>query len=226
MKIFLCPFAGGTKASYNIFLKYWNNIESMTCNYKGRDGKNQCKDFKTMVKDCLDQCYKFIEDEEYVIFGHSMGAYVAYEVAYQMQYIYDNPPVKVFISGEPSPKPEFCIEEFNTDEALMEYLHFMGGTDNRLLSDAGFLETLLARLRSDFHLMNSYDSRKKVMKIETDMIWMYGIKDKSFESKTVEQWSNKITGTFKKELFKGGHFYFYDDPKRTADFIEKNLYLQ
>ncbi|MDD3361802.1 MAG: alpha/beta fold hydrolase [Hespellia sp.] len=225
MKVVLCPFAGGTKTSYKIFFKYWNNVEAMTCDYKGRNGRNQYRDFKNAVKDCLKQCHEFIGDDEYVIFGHSMGAFVAYEVAYQMQYIYENPPVKILISGEPSPDPEPCTEEFETDEELKEYLLEMGGTDERLLNDAEFLKTILARMRGDFHLLNSYDSKKKVMKLNTDMVWMYGDKDKNFEAKTVEQWASKITGKFKKQIFKGGHFYFYDNPKQSAEFIERKLSL-
>lgn len=223
MKVVFCPFAGGTKSSYNCLSRYWSEIDTMTLDYKGRDGQDTYKDFKQAVKDCLKQCFAFVGEDEYAIFGHSMGTFIAWEVAYQMQYIYDHPPVKILISGEPSPRPGRCMEEFEGDEELKQYLKEMGGTEESLIEDRIFIKSILNRMRGDFHLLNTYEAKNRVLKLDSDMIWMYGNRDKQYDADTIELWQKKVSGRFDRKIFEGGHFYFFEHPQQFADFIENNL---
>jgi len=209
-----------------MLIQYWTGIDSMVCRYQGRDGADHYRDFKEAVRDCLRQCYEFVGEEDYVMFGHSLGAFLAYEVACQMQYIYDNSPCKLFISGEPSPIPGGCSEEFGTDEELKDYLRHLGGTDERILTDEAFIGMIFRRMRGDFHLINTYHPKPKAWKLNTDMVWLYGREDKDFREDNLDLWSRSVTGDFHKKIFDGGHFYFYDHPEDVAEFIRHNVEME
>ena len=88
MKLFCFPHAGG---SASIYLK-WNNVlgdnlelEIIPLEYKGhgfRMDEDFYVDFNEMVEDMLSYTLnKLNPDESFMLFGHSMGAYVAFKIA-------------------------------------------------------------------------------------------------------------------------------------------------
>lgn len=88
MKLFCFPHAGG---SSSIYLK-WNNVientsklEIIPLEYKGhgyRMDEDFYNDFDEMVGDMLKSVLdKLVLGDPFMIFGHSMGAYVAFKIA-------------------------------------------------------------------------------------------------------------------------------------------------
>lgn len=86
MKIILFPYSGGNKNSYKKIISFFDpKCKYLAIELRGRGdkrGKPFCVEFETVVKELNKEVEQFIQkDEDIIFYGHSLGAYLAWEVA-------------------------------------------------------------------------------------------------------------------------------------------------
>ncbi len=88
MKLITLPFAGGTATYYNNWkIYFYKKIELVSIELAGRGNrinKPVNQDINDMVENIFDILIENINDE-FMIFGHSMGALLAYELAVKLK---------------------------------------------------------------------------------------------------------------------------------------------
>lgn len=143
------------------------------------------------------------------LFGHSMGAVVAFEFAR----IAEQRGVavrKLWVSAGPVPSTVATLPELPTDDAtLLADLAESGGTDPRLLADEEFAALLLSAARCDYAALNRYDCQDGV-RIRADIHAVGGRSDHRVDGASLRRWANHTTGSFTLCFFEGGHFYLED----------------
>lgn len=228
MKIICFPHAGGNASSYTAIEKYFTGkIEFITYEYDGHGRKRnqeQYKDFKSAVRKIVDDMVSEILDghESYCLLGHSMGAYIALEVSYQLQQIYDYPPKLIYISGQSSPiniKNKY-VEADN--DRFMEYIVSLGGIDSRIAQDTESLTYLLEPTRNDLRLLTTYHPSIKNVKLKSDLYVMYGKQDVEIDVSELKLWKDVTCGNIEIKEFEGGHFYITEG-MQVAYYIENVL---
>ncbi|CAN5400861.1 alpha/beta fold hydrolase [soil metagenome] len=143
------------------------------------------------------------------LFGHCMGALVAFEFAR----IADGSGVVVdhlWASASQAPSAVATSPRVpTTDRELLSDMVDLGGTDPRLLADADFIDMLLPSLRADYSAWNRY-TRAADVQIRADIHVLGGLADGRVQADPLRQWQHHTSGDFTFEMFDGGHFYLND----------------
>jgi surfactin synthase thioesterase subunit len=140
------------------------------------------------------------------LFGHSMGAVVAFEFAR----IAESRGVMVqrlWVSAGPAPCTVAGMPELpTTDDALLADIADLGGTDPELLADEEFAELLTTAVRADYQAINRYDCARGI-RIRADICVLGARDDDRVDTAALRRWEEHTAGAFELSLYDGGHFY-------------------
>ncbi len=150
-------------------------------------------------------------DAPYAIFGHSLGAVIAIEVARALEHGASVPPTWVGVSGRAAPSFQGQLrgrlDELD-DEALLSELISLGGTPERVQDAPAFLERFLRIARADLRAVDSYAPHPDRRPISSPVTVFGGEADPRAPEHMLGAWSRETTGQLRRRLFPGGHFYF------------------
>jgi surfactin synthase thioesterase subunit len=143
------------------------------------------------------------------LFGHSMGAVVAFEFA-KIAESRGAAVEKLWASAAPAPcaveaKPDLPTSH---DDLLVDMTDF-GGTDAELLADPEFAELLVTAMRADYAAINRYTCAPDVQ-IAADISALGAHGDMRVDASELQRWSGHTTGAFDLDWYDGGHFYLDD----------------
>lgn len=160
-----------------------------------------------------------------VLFGHSMGATVAYETALRLDAA-GQPPHALIVSGRPAP----AYEETGTlhradDAALIDDLERLA-TDPAsvavLRAEPGLAELVLPALRADYQAVETYRQRPAPA-LRCPVLALISTADPTTTVAQAQQWAQVTDGDFTLRTFPGGHFYLDDQPGAVAEAITPHL---
>lgn len=143
------------------------------------------------------------------LFGHSMGAVVAFEFAGVAE-AHGTAVQKLWASAGPPPCVVADMPELPTsDDGLLADIADLGGTDPALLADEEFSQLLTTAVRADYQAFNRYEPSPDV-RIGADIHALGGRDDHRIKTDVLRLWERHTTGSYELSLYDGGHFYVYD----------------
>ena len=143
----------------------------------------------------------------YALFGHSMGALLAYGIA-QYQRAHSRPlPQAMFVSASPAPstRDPNRFADKNDDAALIADLRRQGGTPEELFGNEDLLRLALDTLGSDYRVCESFRffaSEPLSMPLHA----LAGRQD-DITAERIEAWRREAGSVFTLDWFDGGHFF-------------------
>jgi medium-chain acyl-[acyl-carrier-protein] hydrolase len=158
-------------------------------------------------------------DTPLVLFGHSGGALLAFEVARELGKRRGATVAHLVVSGQPAPDvaPAEILHTL-PDEAFHRRLAELGGTAAHLLADPDLLRLVTPTLRADFLLWESYEFRAGVP-LPVPITAFGGVDDDRFGPDLLRTWAGHTSGGFQLRSFPGGHFYLLDRPADVVSAI-------
>jgi surfactin synthase thioesterase subunit/glycosyltransferase involved in cell wall biosynthesis len=152
----------------------------------------------------------------FAFFGHSMGAVIAYELAYYLRKSGQPVPLKLYVSGARAPHfrlnhiagPEPSGEEF------LEQLRRLEGIPASIFDDRTALHALLPQLRADASLYRRYVYTGRDP-LAVPIQAYGGSTDPNISAGQLDAWRSHTTAEFAMKQFTGGHFYL-DSPSQRA----------
>ena len=213
-RLFCLPFAGGTALTYRPWVTLAPpELELCPIQLPGRDNRQQEPAFRRMC-DLVDALADALEphlDLPYGLFGHSMGARVAFELARRLRTRGAPAPIHLFVSGSRAPHIPSGIADLHsmTDAALIEELRAIGGTPDEILEDAPTMAKLLPVVRADFEVLETYrfDGADR---IACDITAYRGASDRCASREGTEAWERLTSGRFALKTFPGQHFFIIE----------------
>jgi pyochelin biosynthesis protein PchC len=208
------PHAGGSASFFND----WAGLlppgaELFAVRYPGREDRILDPLAGTMddIVDPVVRACSELGGAPLALFGHSMGAAVAYEVAQRLGPLMDGRLAALFVSGYPGPGYDERRRDLATlsDSELVEDMHVLGGTNPAVLASPELRQLFLPAVRSDYRILA--DHRITVRRIiEAPVIAYYGDQDEDIEQQSISAWSTVTNSAFTEHRFSGGHFYLIE----------------
>lgn len=149
------------------------------------------------------------------LFGHSMGAVVAFEFA-RVAEEHHVAVEKLCVSAGPAPAVVAELHNLPTsDDGLCADLVELGGIDPQLLDDQEFRELVLAAARCDYRALNQYECGADA-RIRANIDAVGGAHDERVDTASLRRWAGHTQGVFSLKLFDGGHFYVHEHVDNVA----------
>lgn len=227
-KIFLIPYAGATSFAY---FKWKSLLEKNFKPYFVELAGRGTRSDDTFYKDCdeaADDISEFIksnieETDEYCIFGHSMGALLAFETYYKLEEKKIKLPYHMFFSGKESPELNYLnkkIYDLN-DEKFLNIISLYGAIPKVLYTEE-MKNIFLPIFRNDFKIINNYRFKNKNNKIMCDISIFYGDNDFSVKASDIKLWRNHVGKQYHAFSFSGGHFFINDEYPAIIEIINES----
>ncbi|WP_393062911.1 thioesterase II family protein [Streptomyces sp. LN549] len=219
------PHAGGSASYFHgVSSALAPDVDVVAIQYPGRQDRRR-EPFLDSIGALADGAYEALgpwTDRPLALFGHSMGAMVAFEVAGRLARD-ATAPVGLFTSGRRAPS-RFRDENVHLldDAGVMAELNRLDGTDAQLLDDAELREMILPALRSDYHAVETYRyvPREKL----SCPVWaLVGDDDPKTTVDEARAWGEHTSGPFELTVFAGGHFYLNAQSGAVIDLVRSRL---
>lgn len=209
----LCLSHAGGSASYFFAVSraLSPDIDVLAAQYPGRQDRlrEPCLNSVDDLADGLVAALEPLLDRPIMIFGHSLGATLGFEVARRLERA-GRTPVALFASGRPAPhriRPERTY--LATDAELVANMWKLGGTDAALLDDEDILAMVLPAIRADYTAAETYTYRPGPP-LTCPVIALTGDNDPKATVEEVAAWREHTSGDFELAVYPGAHFYLND----------------
>ena len=217
IQLLVLPHAVGSLGSYIKFKKIKNlNLINYELPGRGTRFGESIKDMSQITNEAIE----YIDfSREYILFGHSMGALIAYEICCAIEEGNFPKPIKIILSGQNPPVFNEELNDFKmfTIDESINYFGEMGGTSKEVLNNTEMMDIYTDILNKDLLFLNQYLKKFQFKKIETDLEIWFGKEDESLSTKNRSNWKNFTNGKCDFLQFEGGHFYInellLDTPK-------------
>ncbi|MEU4657825.1 alpha/beta fold hydrolase [Streptomyces sp. NPDC023723] len=156
------------------------------------------------------------------LFGHSMGAVVAYETARAWEGL-GRLPLPLFVSGAPSPgghRPDDL--HLREEDELVRVLRRLGGTAAEILDDPELRAVWLPDIRRDFRLLDTY-RHLEGPPLRCPVTALTGREDPEAPLDSVRRWRSYTASSFELCTFPGGHFYLVEEKERLVGEVLRRL---
>lgn len=167
----------------------------------------------------LDAALRPLGDRPLVLFGHSLGALVAWELARHWEAVGDAAPRvrRLVVAACPAPaRIERHAEGLHALplEALAERLRRFGGTPPALLENRELLRLLAPTIQADFALFETY-RHVDPTPLAAPILALAGRDDAEVALDDVAAWREATRGEFACQVLPGDHFFPRAEPAAT-----------
>ena len=158
------------------------------------------------------------------MFGHSLGAIVAFELARRLRSAGRPLPVHLFVAGSPAPdlRQRLDLGELPSAE-LWAKLRTLRGTPTGVLDSPELRELVEPMLRTDFVLSDRYAYREQ-SPLPCPITVLRGAADRGVSAAQAAGWARHTVGPCVIEVFDGDHFFIASARDRVIALVERTLH--
>ncbi|MGW1072812.1 thioesterase II family protein [Streptomyces sp. NPDC002537] len=184
--------------------------------YPGREGRflEDCaKDWDELAADAT-ECVLSAVDGPYVLFGHSMGGWMAFEAATRIERDGGPAPEALVVSSCNAPDRGLTPRDMfpamqDTDAELLTWMKSNGLMPAHVLGDPDLEEMALELMRADIEVRDTFRHTPDA-KVRASLQMLSATDDSVIEADAGEQWRALALGDYRHDVLPGGHFYTPD----------------
>lgn len=206
------PHAGGVASFYVPLSRSLSPaVEVLAVQYPGRQDRwrEACVDSVEGLADGIVRELGAWTDRPLALFGHSMGAAVAFEVALRLEER-GTGAIALFASGRRGPAVHQYAppdeKAYVDDEVLLAEVRRLGGPHATLLENAELRRVTMPSVRADYRAATAYRYRGD-RSLRCPVVALAGDADPVAPIRQVRAWVAQAAGSFELCVFPGGHFY-------------------
>jgi medium-chain acyl-[acyl-carrier-protein] hydrolase len=227
VRLFCLPYAGGGPSVYLPWAPLLSpGIELLSVNLPGRAARLAEPPIRRMpelVARLLPDTMARL-DRPYALFGHSLGAHVAYELACVLRDHGAPSPQALVVSARRAPQ----LPERNTlpsrldDAALLRMARTVYGLRDEIDQHPELVPVILPALRADFEIADSY-SHVAGPPLACPVVALGGLDDDTVDPAELRAWRAVTTGSFEMRLLPGGHFFIHAHAAAVTTIVAAQL---
>ncbi len=219
------PHAGGSATFYFPVSRSMSPaVDVLAIQYPGRQDRRaeKCIDDIGGLADRVVAELRHLTDRPVALFGHSMGATLAFEVACRLE-ADGVAPLSLFASGRhaPSLHRDEAVH-LRSDDGLVAELKTLSGTEAGVLGDEEMLRMILPAVRSDYKAAESYRCQPG-RTLDCPIVAIVGDDDPKASIEETRAWAGHTTAQFELHVFSGGHFYLNSHAAAVMRIIAKRI---
>ena len=211
VRLFCFPFAGGGASVF----RGWERdlppgVDVFAAQYPGHETRIAEAPFHELraLLDSLDEAIAPWLDRPFALFGHSMGALVAFELVRKLRREGRAQPKQLFVSARRAPHlpPSRPDVHDKSDEELIAELQRISAFPAEVLEHPELMQLLLPIVRADFQLVETHqhaDEAPLVIPITA----FAGRRDAVVRVDQVEAWREHTNGAFALHEIDGDHLF-------------------
>lgn len=227
LKVFCFPYAGG---SAFVFKKWADHLPStvqlIPVELPGRGARLKEPPYvslPSLIGDLEGLIWSLL-DKPFVLFGHSMGAIIAFELARYLRRKYDCEPQALFISGRRAPQiPNSDPINYNLpkDEFIKELIE-LDGTPKEVIEHEELMDMMIPLLRADFQLTQTYEYTADIP-LQCPIAVYGGLEDHHVPREVLLPWKEMTSSNFSLHMLPGDHFFLRSSQTQLLALLAREL---
>lgn len=220
------PHAGGSASYYHpLSERFSPAVDVLALQYPGRQDRRHeaCITSIDVLADRVAEQLIQLTEMPTLFFGHSMGATLAFEVAFRLEKRARNAPLGIIASGRRAPGiPPSEIVHTRDDAGVIKEIRRLNGTQSAVLEDEEILRMSLPSIRGDYQAIETYTHTPGRI-VNCPVTVLTGDSDPQTSLAYAEAWRDYTKGAFRMKVFPGGHFYLTSNIPAVMAEIDRDL---
>lgn len=227
LRLFCLPYAGGGASVF----RGWSElappeVQLLPVHLPGR-GNRFVEPPRTRVEALVEQLAAELDpflDLPFALFGHSMGAMLAFELTRRLRELGKPLPEILLVAGRRAPqrpsdrRPLHALPE----DEFREELRTLDGTPEEILEHPELMELFAPILRADFELCETYAYRPGEP-LDLPISAFGGLEDPDVGRDDLQAWRDHTRAGFRLRMFPGGHFFLHGARRELVHALSEDL---
>jgi len=226
IRVIFCHHSGSGASFFFPWLKELpTNIEYLAIQLPGRGSRfNEPlqKDMGTVIDSLLID-FKKLREKPFILFGHSLGGLICFELTKRLQGLSLPLPSHLIVSGCRAPHIPLrrgTLYDLPDKEFILEICRY-NGIPTEILNDSDeLLKIFLPILRADLQISDTYQSLEKTI-LSCDITALTGYNDPIVFEEDAKAWSEYTAVSFNFFSMQGDHFFINTSKGKVLGVIEK-----
>lgn len=220
LEFVIFPHAGGGTLYYNKWQRLLcDKYEVTVVQYPMREQKmNQPmpESLEILANNIFEE-YKLVLGRKCILWGHSMGSFVAYEVMKRMEDNLGVFPDRFYSSGAAAPcfVQEDLSKKINEKKELYKLLERFGGIAPELLQNQDFKDFFIPVIETDMVLVSRYRDTSR-RKVKCPIVLMEGNSDNC----DISKWKSYADAGIESIFFEGNHFFMEEHVMEVVEIFK------
>ncbi|MEU7909001.1 alpha/beta fold hydrolase [Actinoplanes sp. NPDC049118] len=218
--------AGGSASAYLPLSRELSpRVDVLAVQYPGRQDRRAepcLTDISDLAAEAVTAILPFL-DRPTALFGHSMGATVAFEAARLLEREHGHTVTRLFVSGRRAPcttRPESVHRR--DDDGLLAEIRLLSGTDSAILADDEIMRMALPALRGDYTAIETYRPEPGAVTAAPITV-LTGSDDIRTSADEAAAWARHTTAGCAVHTYTGGHFFLTGHRAAVARLVARHL---
>jgi surfactin synthase thioesterase subunit len=207
------PFAGAGASFFKEWSRAAGSLKIAAVQLPGREKRFLEEPYREVVQavtGILPDVLRMVDSGRAIVFGHSLGAVLAYELAHRLAHAPGVQLEHLIVSGSPGPwTPRKKRATGLGNEGFLDQVRQFAGHDHPALSDPELRDMLLPTLRADVEMHENYDPPKDRL-LEIPITSLRGSNDELVTSEEAAQWQSATCLPLRLVEIPGGHMYLVE----------------